>query len=147
MRGSGPAWRLGLARRGSSGAPSRLARRLSLARGVAPVLRIVLAAVLGAKLLEQGAELGSDKVARGSLVDRLAQRRDLAGEVLSVRQRTLGTLAILRQLEWARRDGRAHLYLGYWIAGHAKMDYKRRFRPLEGFDGRGWRPLVAGPTG
>ncbi len=52
--------------------------------------------------------------------------------------RGLGTLAILRQLEWARRDGHAHLYLGYWIDGHRKMDYKRRFRPLETFDGRQW---------
>lgn len=57
------------------------------------------------------------------------------------RARGLGTLAILRQLQWARREGRRHLYLGYWIAGHDKMDYKRRFRPLEAFDGRGWRPL------
>lgn len=53
--------------------------------------------------------------------------------------RGLGTLAILRQIEWARREARDHLYLGYWIEGHAKMDYKRRFRPLEGFDGRRWR--------
>ena len=57
--------------------------------------------------------------------------------------RGLGTLGVLRQLEWAARDGRGHLYLGYWIAGHPKMDYKRRFRPLEGFDGRGWRRLEA----
>jgi arginine-tRNA-protein transferase len=55
--------------------------------------------------------------------------------------RSLGTLAILQQIEWARRDGRAHLYLGYWIAGHRKMDYKRRFSALEGYDGRTWRPL------
>jgi leucyl-tRNA---protein transferase len=55
--------------------------------------------------------------------------------------RGLGTLSILRQLEWARRDGRKHLYLGYWITGHGKMDYKRRFRPLEGFDGHGWHTL------
>jgi leucyl-tRNA---protein transferase len=54
-----------------------------------------------------------------------------------------GTLAILRQLEWAAREHRDHLYLGYWISGHDKMDYKRRFRPLEGFDGRRWRPLDA----
>lgn len=58
--------------------------------------------------------------------------------------RGLGTLAILRQLEWAQRDGLAHLYLGYWIDRHPKMDYKRRFRPLEGFDGRVWRPLITG---
>ena len=55
--------------------------------------------------------------------------------------RSLGTFAILQQVAWARREGRAYLYLGYWIAGHPKMDYKRRFRPLEGFDGRGWQPL------
>jgi arginine-tRNA-protein transferase len=55
--------------------------------------------------------------------------------------RGLGTLAILRQLEWAARVGRSHLYLGYWIAGHDKMDYKRRFAPLEGFDGRGWKRM------
>jgi arginine-tRNA-protein transferase len=55
--------------------------------------------------------------------------------------RGLGTLAILKQLEWAARDGRSHLYLGYWIAGHDKMDYKRRYSPLEGFDGRQWRRM------
>ena len=57
--------------------------------------------------------------------------------------RGLGTLGVLKQIEWARRDQRSHLYLGYWIAGHPKMDYKRRFQPLEGFDGRGWRRLQA----
>ncbi|MGH8031270.1 MAG: arginyltransferase [Luteimonas sp.] len=56
--------------------------------------------------------------------------------------RGLGTLAILRQIEWAQRDGRRHLYLGYWISRHAKMDYKRHFRPIEGFDGRSWQPLT-----
>lgn len=55
--------------------------------------------------------------------------------------RGLGTLAILHQIQWAQREHRAHLYLGYWIAGHAKMDYKRRFTPLEGFDGSAWQRL------
>ena len=54
----------------------------------------------------------------------------------------LGTLAILQQIEWARREGLDHLYLGYWIEGHAKMDYKRRFQPLEAFDGRRWRSFA-----
>lgn len=45
--------------------------------------------------------------------------------------RGLGTYAILQQIAWARREGLPHLYLGYWIAGHPKMDYKRLFRPLE----------------
>ncbi|MEN5059915.1 arginyltransferase [Luteimonas sp. TWI1416] len=57
--------------------------------------------------------------------------------------RGLGTLAILRQIAWAQRDRRRYLYLGYWIEGHRKMDYKRNFQPLEGFDGLQWRAMTA----
>lgn len=53
-------------------------------------------------------------------------------------QRGLGTFAILQQIAWAHREGLPHLYLGYWIRDHRKMDYKRRFRPLEAYDGRRW---------
>ncbi|MEO6366048.1 MAG: arginyltransferase [Luteimonas sp.] len=56
-------------------------------------------------------------------------------------QRGLGTLAVLHQIEWARREQREHLYLGYWIDGHRKMDYKRRFQPLQGFNGREWKRM------
>ncbi len=75
---------------------------------------------------------------------------DLVGDALSAvytfydpddAGRGLGTLAVLQQIQWARRESRSHLYLGYWIAGHDKMDYKRRFQPLQGFDGREWRRL------
>lgn len=81
---------------------------------------------------------------------------DLAGNALSAvytfydpdqAARGLGTLAVLRQVAWAQREGLAHLYLGYWIADHKKMDYKRRFEPLEGYDGRGWRRLPWTDTG
>ena len=57
-------------------------------------------------------------------------------------ERGLGTLSLLRQIAWAQRDNRAHLYLGYWIEGHDKMDYKRRFQPLEAFDGRAWQAMA-----
>jgi leucyl-tRNA---protein transferase len=41
----------------------------------------------------------------------------------------------------AREAGLPFVYLGYWVPGSPKMDYKRRFRPLEIFhDGR-WRRL------
>jgi len=53
-------------------------------------------------------------------------------------ERSLGTFAILQQIDWARREALAHVYLGYWIRDHRKMDYKRRFRPLEAYDGRRW---------
>lgn len=58
-----------------------------------------------------------------------------------VADRGLGTFAILQQIAWALRDGKRHLYLGYWIDGHRKMDYKRRYRPLETFDGHHWTRL------
>ena len=52
--------------------------------------------------------------------------------------RSLGTYAILRQVELARRRGVPWLYLGFWIDGHPKMDYKRRFRPLQIRTADGW---------
>ena len=54
--------------------------------------------------------------------------------------RGLGTYAILRQIELARGKGLPHVYLGYWIAAHPKMDYKARFRPLELLTSEGWKP-------
>ncbi len=53
-------------------------------------------------------------------------------------QRSLGTYAILSQVALARREGLDHVYLGYWIDGHAKMGYKSRFRPLEVLRGQRW---------
>lgn len=60
------------------------------------------------------------------------------------RDRSLGTFGILEQIEWARREGLPHVYLGYWIKGHPKMDYKRRFRPLETIERGEWHDLNPG---
>lgn len=57
------------------------------------------------------------------------------------RRRGLGTYAILWQIEEAQRRGLEYVYLGYWIAGNRKMNYKIRFRPLEGLIGGQWRLL------
>ncbi len=57
--------------------------------------------------------------------------------------RSLGTFGILSQVELARRRGLEHVYLGYWIEGHPKMDYKRRFAGLEVLGEQGWAPLGA----
>jgi len=43
----------------------------------------------------------------------------------------------------AREDGLPFVYLGYWVHGSAKMDYKARYRPLEVLDPSGWRRLNA----
>ncbi len=55
--------------------------------------------------------------------------------------RSLGTFAILRQIEAARDRGLPHLYLGYWIPGSQKMSYKTRFHTLEGRIGGIWQPI------
>ncbi len=55
--------------------------------------------------------------------------------------RSLGSYAILRQLQRARDEGREHVYLGFWLDGHPKMDYKRGYRPMEFLDGAQWRPM------
>jgi len=60
--------------------------------------------------------------------------------------RGLGVFAILTQIERARAAGLPHVYLGYWIAGHPKMGYKARFRPLEVLRGQRWEPLIEPPS-
>lgn len=45
--------------------------------------------------------------------------------------RSLGTYAILWQIEATRQRGLASLYLGYWIKNCQKMNYKIAFRPIE----------------
>jgi arginine-tRNA-protein transferase len=54
--------------------------------------------------------------------------------------RGLGTFAILQQIELARRRNLQWLYLGFWIDAHPKMDYKRRFQPLQIRTPDGWQP-------
>ena len=57
--------------------------------------------------------------------------------------RSLGTFAILSQIEHARREGLEFLYLGFWLDGHPKMHYKKAFRPLEYLAGRDWQSFAA----
>ncbi len=54
-------------------------------------------------------------------------------------KRSLGNFAILQQIWLARVYNLPHVYLGYWIDGHPKMDYKRHFSGLEVFQQEGWR--------
>lgn len=58
-------------------------------------------------------------------------------------QASLGTFVVLRLLELARQAGLPYLYLGYWVEGSQKMDYKRRFQPLEYYGSDGWQKQPA----
>jgi arginine-tRNA-protein transferase len=53
-------------------------------------------------------------------------------------QRGLGTYMILETIEYARSLGLPYVYLGYWIDGSRKMNYKTRFLPQERLGPNGW---------
>jgi arginine-tRNA-protein transferase len=52
--------------------------------------------------------------------------------------RSLGTFIILDHIRRARKKGLPYVYLGYWVNGSRKMDYKARFRPQQHLGPRGW---------
>jgi arginine-tRNA-protein transferase len=52
--------------------------------------------------------------------------------------RSLGTFMILDHIERARKMGLPYVYLGYWVPGSRKMDYKGRFLPQERLMPSGW---------
>jgi len=53
-------------------------------------------------------------------------------------RRSLGTMLILDHIEKARLLGLPYVYLGYWVSGSRKMDYKSRFTPQERLTPEGW---------
>ncbi|WP_349360455.1 arginyltransferase [Stappia sp.] len=61
--------------------------------------------------------------------------------------RSLGTFLILDHIERARMMGLPYVYLGYWVEGSPKMDYKARFRPQDHLTADGWRDADAARAG
>lgn len=56
-------------------------------------------------------------------------------------KRSLGTYAILQQIEMTKNNHRPYLYLGYWIKDCQKMVYKQNFSGLEAFTEQRWLPF------
>lgn len=50
----------------------------------------------------------------------------------------LGNYIILDHIRRAAAEGLPYVYLGYWVEGSARMQYKVRFRPLEKLTRDGW---------
>ncbi|HEX8233294.1 MAG TPA: arginyltransferase [Caulobacteraceae bacterium] len=58
-------------------------------------------------------------------------------------RRSLGSFVILDHVVQAQLHTIPYVYLGYWVPGSPKMDYKARFRPIEVLQGSRWRLLSA----
>ena len=53
----------------------------------------------------------------------------------------LGNYIILDHMRRARERGLAYVYLGYWVEGSDRMQYKVRYRPLERLTRSGWERM------
>lgn len=56
-------------------------------------------------------------------------------------KRSLGTFAVLWQIDYAKSNNIDYVYPGYWIKDCPKMNYKTRFQPLEGYFSGRWLRL------
>ena len=54
----------------------------------------------------------------------------------------LGNYIILDHVQRAHDAGLAYVYLGYWVEGSARMQYKVRYRPLERLGRNGWERIA-----
>lgn len=54
------------------------------------------------------------------------------------RRSGLGNFIIMDHILRARDAGLPYVYLGYWVEGAARMQYKTRYRPLERLGPEGW---------
>ena len=57
------------------------------------------------------------------------------------RARSLGSYIILETIDYAKALGLPFVYLGYWIKGSSKMDYKIRFLPQDHLIEGDWVPF------
>jgi arginine-tRNA-protein transferase len=56
-------------------------------------------------------------------------------------RRSLGNFIILDHIRRAAEEGLPYVYLGYWVHGSQRMQYKIRFRPLERLGPAGWERI------
>ncbi|MFL0357352.1 arginyltransferase [Erythrobacter sp. GH1-10] len=53
----------------------------------------------------------------------------------------LGNYIILDHIQRAAQNGLPYVYLGYWVEGSPRMQYKVRYRPLERLTRDGWQRM------
>jgi arginine-tRNA-protein transferase len=80
-----------------------------------------------------------------ALVDQLADGLSLVYSFFdpAIARTSPGSFIILDHIIQTALMKMPHLYLGYWVRGSAKMDYKARFSPMEILRPDGWRLMSA----
>jgi arginine-tRNA-protein transferase len=58
----------------------------------------------------------------------------------TLQSRSLGTYIILETIDYAHSLGAPYVYLGYWVKGSPKMDYKIKFLPQDHLVDGEWVP-------
>jgi arginyl-tRNA--protein-N-Asp/Glu arginylyltransferase len=88
---------------------------------------------------------GPGQLAACALVDLLADGLSLVYSFFDQEfaRNSPGSFVIFDHVREARRLRLPYLYLGYWVRGSEKMDYKARFSPLEILQPAGWRLMSA----
>ena len=104
-----------------------------------------------ASMVEDGSEQtelveyrdGAGQLIACVLVDRLLDGFSLVYSFFAPERSkdSLGAFIILDHIERARAENLPFVYLGYWVQGSPKMDYKAQYKPLEVLDPEGWRTL------
>ena len=83
---------------------------------------------------------GKPKLISFSLVDILDDGISMVYSVFDpdMKERSLGTYMIMDHNDLALEMKLKFVYLGYWVKGSSKMDYKKRFSPLQVFTDDKW---------
>lgn len=89
---------------------------------------------------EASVDRGPGDLIACALVDQLSDGLSLVYSFYdpSHTKASLGSFVILDHVRRARRADLPFVYLGYWVEGSHKMDYKARFAPLELLRPQGW---------
>ena len=87
----------------------------------------------------------ADQLVGACLVDRLGDGLSAVYSFFDadLQNRSLGTYMVMWLVARSAALELDNTYLGYLVNGCAKMAYKARFQPLEGYTPTGWRPLLA----
>jgi arginine-tRNA-protein transferase len=85
-------------------------------------------------------ETGEERLVACALTDRLTDGLSMVYSFFEpeASARSLGRFMILDHVSLARELQLPYVYLGYWVDGSPKMDYKSDFQPLEKLTGDGW---------